>query len=141
MLRMRSCSRTIFHSAESTAILLACGRITWNAAITEPLGRLPGRIPHALGNRARRYVLAHVAPELIAEPLVRIGDARTMLRIVRPYAGAMRVADVSRIEIVLMDKRIIHNDCVATPSGMPAPAAPSMPAKPAVSSESIGRKR
>ena len=125
---MRVGCRAILHSAESAAILLlARGRIIGDAAISEPLGRLPGRVARTFRNRAGRDTLAHIAPVLIPQALIRIGYAAAMLRIVRPCTSPMRVAHISGVEIVLVNKRIIHNYSVIAPSGMPTPAAPAVP--------------
>jgi len=125
---MRVSSRAILHSTESSAILLPRGRIVRDAAITEPLLRLPGRVARPFRNRAWRDILAHIAPELIPESWIRIGNAGTMLGIVRPDTGSMHVADIPGIEIVLVNECVIHNHAAFAPSGMPAPSAPSVPA-------------
>ncbi len=85
------------------------------------------RVPRSFRHRTRRDVLTHVALVPVAQILTCIRNAAAMLRIVRPYAGAVRGAQMTRVEIVLMDERIIHDHRASTPSGMPAPAAPSVP--------------
>ena len=127
MLGMRVGCRAILHSTESAAILLARGLIVRNVAITHSLGRLPWRVPRSFRHRTWRDGLAHIAPVLIPQALIRIGYAAAMLRIVRPCTSPMRVAHISGVEIVLVNKRIIHNYSVIAPSGMPTPAAPAVP--------------
>ena len=101
------------------------GRIAGDVAITEPLGRLPRRVPRSFRNRARRDALAHVAAELIPQARIRIGNACAMLRIVRPYAGAMRVAKVSGVEIVLVNEGVIHDHPCDRPIRDASPSRPS----------------
>jgi hypothetical protein len=125
---MRVGSRAILHSTEGAASLLTGGWIARDVAIPHPLGRLPRCVARSFRNRAGRHSLAHIAPVLIPQALIRIGYAAAMLRIMRPCTSPMRVANISGVEIVLVNKRIIHNDSVIAPSGMPAPTAPSVPA-------------
>jgi len=133
MLGMRVGSRAILHSAEgpsieSPAILLLRGRIVGDAAITESLGWLTRRVPRSFRNRAWRDILAHVAAVLIPQSGIRIRNARAMFRIVGPCAGPMRVANISGVEIVLVNERIVHNHGAIAPAGMPTPSTPSAPA-------------
>ena len=120
--------RAILHSAERAAILLTHRRAAGNVAIPKPLRGLSRGIPRPFRNRAGRDGLAHIAPVLIAQARIRIGNTRTMLWIMRPDAGAVRTAQIPGIEIVLMNEGVVHNHPAIAPSGMPAPASPSAPA-------------
>ena len=121
----------IFLPAEYVAILRR-RRARRNLAIANAfpliLPLIPQSVARLLHAGARRKILPHVSAVLLIQCGPRIGNALPVIRIVSPGRTPVNVRQVRGIEIVLMDERVIHNHPAFAPTGMPAPAAPSVPA-------------
>ena len=102
-------------------------------------GNLPIAEPLAL--RLRRTACAAVAPApdaamfcrtlpryCVRSVWPRYGTPARCTGVVRPDRSAAHIRDVGRVEVVLVDERVVDDHGPVAPAGMPTPSAPSMPA-------------
>src|SRR5580704_4436931 len=127
MFGMSGGRRAMFHAAERSAIILLRRSAAWNFPIAEFFRLCGGSVAVAFGNRAWRDGLPHIAAKLVVQCRARIRHTLTMPGIMCPNRVAMHIGDVARIEVVLMNERVVDNHGMVAPAGMPSPTAPSVP--------------
>ena len=118
--------RAVVHSAEYAAILRR-RNIARQLPIAEAFAlRLPRRTTGL--RRGPRKVLPDITLVLRAEGRPRIGYARAVYRVVRPYRGSAQARRADAVEIIPVDEGVVHNDGACAPPRVPAPSTPTVPA-------------